>query len=118
MAAAGNSVTSFFHGNRLSVSADSISVLVATSSFASTEHIHVLNRKNYCRIPEIESPSWSLVIIIRERVRAWMSVRLRERKEITRWGVKTDCQITTVDKNNQVMLKHLRGRGSYARAET
>lgn len=55
MAAAGSSVTAFFHGNGLSVSADPISVLVATCSFASAEHIHVLNRRNYCRIPEIES---------------------------------------------------------------
>lgn len=47
----------FFHGNSLSVSADPISVLVATCSFSSTEHIHVLNRRNYYRIPEIESPS-------------------------------------------------------------
>lgn len=47
----------FFHGNSLSVSADPISVLVATCSFSSTEHMHVLNRRNYYKIPEIESPS-------------------------------------------------------------
>lgn len=56
-------LTSFFHGNGLSVSADRISVLVATCSFARAEHIHVLNRRNYCNIPEIESPSRSLAII-------------------------------------------------------
>lgn len=56
-------LTSFFHGNGLSVSADRISVLVATCSFARAEHIHVLNRRNYCNIPEIESPSGSLAII-------------------------------------------------------
>lgn len=53
MAAAGSSVTSFFHGNSLSVSADPITVLVATSSFASTEHVYVLNIRNYSKIPEI-----------------------------------------------------------------
>lgn len=67
MAAAERSVTSFFHGNGLSVAADLISVLVATSSFANAEHIHVLNRKNYFKIPEIESPSCSVAIIIREQ---------------------------------------------------
>lgn len=56
-------LTSFFHGNGLSVSEDRISVLVATCSFARAEHIHVLNRRNYCNIPEIESPSRSLAII-------------------------------------------------------
>lgn len=56
-------LTSFFHGNGLSVSADRISVLVATCSFARAEHIHVLNRRNYCNIPEIESQSRSLAII-------------------------------------------------------
>lgn len=56
-------LTSFFHGNGLSVSADPVSVLVATRSFARAEHIHVLNRRNYCNIPEIESPSRSLEII-------------------------------------------------------
>lgn len=55
----------FFHGNGLSVSADPISVLVATCSFSNTEHIHVLNRRNYYRIPEIEAPSSSLALIIR-----------------------------------------------------
>src|SRR4029434_933328 len=55
MAAAGTGVTSFFHGNGLSVSVDPVSVLVATCSSANAEHIHVLNRRNYCRIPEIES---------------------------------------------------------------
>lgn len=33
---------------------DPITVLVATCSFASTEHIYVLNRRNYCKIPKIE----------------------------------------------------------------
>lgn len=56
-------LTSFFHGNGLSVSADPVSVLVATCSFARAEHIHVLNRRNCCNIPEIESPSRSLAII-------------------------------------------------------
>lgn len=56
-------LTSFFHGNGLSVSADPVSVLVATCSFARAEHIHVLNRRNYCNIPEIESTSRSLEII-------------------------------------------------------
>lgn len=67
MAAAQSGVTSIFHGNGLSVSADLISVLVATCSFANAEHIHVLNRRNYFKIPEIESPSCSVVIIIREQ---------------------------------------------------
>lgn len=55
MAAAGSSVTSFFHGNGLSVSAYPISVLVATCSFAKAEHIYVLNRRNYFKILEIKS---------------------------------------------------------------
>ena len=55
MAAAGTGVTSFFHGNGLSVAGDPVSVLVATCTSANAEHIHVLNRRNYCRIPEIES---------------------------------------------------------------
>lgn len=56
-------LTSFFHGNGLSVSADPVSVLVATCSFARAEHTHVLNRRNYCNIPEIESQYRSLAII-------------------------------------------------------
>lgn len=56
-------LTSFFHGNGFSVSTDPVSVLVATCSFARAEHIHVLNRRNYCNIPEIESLSRSLPII-------------------------------------------------------
>lgn len=66
-------VTSFFHGNGLSVSADPISVLVATCSFARAEHIHVLNRRNYCKIPEIESLSRSLAIIFSAHKKTWVS---------------------------------------------
>lgn len=66
-------VTSFFHGNGLSVSVDPISVLVATCSFARAEHIHVLNRRNYCKIPEIESLSRSLAIIFSAHKKTWVS---------------------------------------------
>lgn len=43
--------------------------------FAKAEHIHVLNRRNYCKIPEIESPTSSLAIIIgdqREHKCPWL----------------------------------------------
>ena len=92
MAAAGSTLTSFFHGNSRSVSADPVSVLVATSCSASVEHIHVLNRRNYCKIPEIESPSSSHAIIIQQH-------RREKADRIKRLDL---CAVQQTDKSSEV----------------